>query len=145
MLECRRCTRAVPPRAVPPNTVLPHPPPITRHTHPRPPLARQPQALLIFQNVLPMQAAGGRSSSDAGPRIWRSSANGITLYSPTAVLHVKPSGCMLSLRHVRSESGEGVFVGHWMGMCSAPKGVRRVRCKATALEIRTSACVLTAP
>ena len=123
----------------------PHPPPITRHTHPRPPLARQPQALLIFQNVLPIQAAGGRTFSDAGPRIWRSSANGITMYSPTAVLHVEPSGCMLSLRHVRSESGEGLFVGPWMGMCSAPKGVRRVRCKATDFTLDSFLRLLSGP
>ena len=81
----------------------------------------------------------------ACPLTWRPIANGTTLYSLTAVLHVMPSGRMLSLRHVRSESGEWVFVGHLMGMRSAPKGVRRVRCKATALEIRTVACVLRAP
>ena len=96
-------------------------------------------------DALTMQAAGGRTSRDAAPLTWRPSANGISLYSLTAVLHVIRSGRMLSLRHVRSESGEAVFVGHWMGMCSAPKGVRRVRCKATALEITTSVCVLTAP
>ena len=85
----------------------------------------------MFQNALTMQAAGGRTSRDAAPLTWRPSANGMTLYSLTAVLHVMASGRMLSLRHVRSESGEGVFVGPWMVMCSAPKGVRRVRCKAT--------------
>ena len=96
-------------------------------------------------DALTMQAAGGRTSRDAAPLTWRPSANGITLYSLTAVLHVMRSGRMLSLRHVRSESGEGVFVGPWMGICSAPKGVSRVRCKATALEIRTFASVLTTP
>ena len=65
------------------------------------------------------------------PLTWRAKANGSILHSATEELHVKPPECMLSLRHVRSESGEGLFVGPWMGMCSAPKGVRRVRCKAT--------------
>ena len=61
------------------------------------------------------------------------------------VLHVQHSGRTLSLRHVRSRSDEGVIVGRCIVMCSAPKGVRRVRCKATTLEIRTFASVLTAP
>ena len=60
-------------------------------------------------------------------------------------LHVQHSGRTLSLRHVRSRSDEGVIVGRCIVMCSAPKGVRRVRCKATALEIRTFASVLTTP
>ena len=61
------------------------------------------------------------------------------------VLHVQHSGRTLSLRHVRSKSDEGVLVGRWIVMCSAPKGVRRVRCKTTALKIRTFATVLTTP
>ena len=61
------------------------------------------------------------------------------------VLHVQQSGRTLSLRHVRSRSDDGVIVGRWIVMCSAPKGVRRVRCKATALEIRTFASVLMTP
>ena len=61
------------------------------------------------------------------------------------VLHVQHSGRMQSLRHVRSRSDDGVIVGRCIVMCSTPKGVRRVRCKATALEIRTFASVLTTP
>ena len=61
------------------------------------------------------------------------------------MLHVQHPGRTLSLQHVRSRSDECVIVGRWIVMCSAPKGVRRVRCKATALEIRTFASVLTTP
>ena len=61
------------------------------------------------------------------------------------VLHVQQSGRTLSLRHVRSRSDERVLVGRWIVMCSAPKGVDRVRCKTTTLKIRTLATVLTTP
>ena len=61
------------------------------------------------------------------------------------VLHVQHSGRTLSLRHVSSRSDERVLGDRWIVMCSAPKSVCRVRCKATALEIRTFASVLTPP
>ena len=61
------------------------------------------------------------------------------------VLHVQHSGRTLSLQHVSSRSDERVLGDRWIVMSSAPKIVCRVRCKATALEIRTFASVLTPP
>ena len=80
------------------------------------------------------------------------------LCSATALLHVQPSGRMLSLRHVRSKSGEGCSLGlgwAWRmpfpnsifdggeSMCSAPKAVNREHWMATAFELRAFVCVLT--